>query len=218
MFLYLLCRCGMLKWPYFVHRCLYVICFVLDTLGFCQLFLDCQVEVCMQRNSQRKLPLPEETIHAMVQKIQRPNSEKYKWEQNSLILKSAGYPLADNFQVLDLLAAALENPVEPQEENIEAKAMDRAICAASALHQADQAIRKIVSQIMQNAKSHNLTSCEMKSFAAELNNLKVAFLEDLRHKSNEKNQCCLQNNIFNVNVALLFSQQADDVVKKYLNK
>ncbi|XP_020664408.3 L-seryl-tRNA(Sec) kinase [Pogona vitticeps] len=188
------------------------------TLGFCQLFLDCQVEVCMQRNSQRKCPLPEETICAMVQKMECPNPEKYAWERNSLILKSAEYSLADNFQVLDLLSTALEHPVKPLEENMEAKEMDRAICAASVLHQADQGIRRIVSQIMQNAKDYNLSPHEMKSFATELNRLKAAFLEDLRHKSNEKNQSCLQNNIFNVNVALLFSQQADVVVKKYVNK
>lgn len=68
----------------------------LDTLGFCQLFLDCQVEVCLQRNCQRMQPLPEETIHAMVQKIEVPNPEKYTWEQNSLILKNE-YTIEDKY-------------------------------------------------------------------------------------------------------------------------
>ncbi|XP_060624569.2 L-seryl-tRNA(Sec) kinase isoform X2 [Anolis sagrei] len=168
------------------------------TLGFCQLFLDCQVEVCLERNSQRKQPLPEETIHAMAQKIECPNPE--------------------NLQMLDLLSAALENPVKPLEENTELKEMDRAICATSALHQADQAVRRIVSQTMKNAKDNNVALHELKSLAEELNRLKLEFLEGLRHKSNENNQCCLQNNTFNVNVTSSFSQEADDVVKKYLNK
>ncbi|XP_060624566.2 L-seryl-tRNA(Sec) kinase isoform X1 [Anolis sagrei] len=188
------------------------------TLGFCQLFLDCQVEVCLERNSQRKQPLPEETIHAMAQKIECPNPEKYAWEHNSLILKSVGYALEDNLQMLDLLSAALENPVKPLEENTELKEMDRAICATSALHQADQAVRRIVSQTMKNAKDNNVALHELKSLAEELNRLKLEFLEGLRHKSNENNQCCLQNNTFNVNVTSSFSQEADDVVKKYLNK
>ncbi|XP_062832108.1 L-seryl-tRNA(Sec) kinase [Anolis carolinensis] len=188
------------------------------TLGFCQLFLDCQVEVCLERNSQRKQPLPEETIYAMAQKIECPNPEKYTWEHHSLILKSAGSALEDNLQMLDLLSAALENPVKPLEENTELKEIDRAICATSALHQTDQAIRRIVSQTMKNAKDNNVALCELRSLAEELNRLKLKFLEGLRHKSNEENQCCLQNNTFNINVTSAFSQEADDIVKKYLNK
>ncbi|XP_062988846.1 L-seryl-tRNA(Sec) kinase [Elgaria multicarinata webbii] len=187
------------------------------TLGFCQLFLDCQVEVCLERNCRRKQPLPEEIISAMVQKIEVPNPEKYTWEQHSLILKSTGYSFEDNLQVLGLLSTALETPVKPLEENTELKAMDRAICAASVLHQADQAVRRMISQTMQNAKDNDLTPSEMKSLAKELNKLKVEFLEDLRHKFNEKNHC-LENNAFNINVTCLFSQQADDIVKKHLTK
>ncbi|XP_028585856.2 L-seryl-tRNA(Sec) kinase isoform X1 [Podarcis muralis] len=182
------------------------------TLGFCQLFLDCQADVCLERNSQRKQPLPEETIHAMVQKMEVPNPEKYAWEQNSLILKTTECSVEDNLQVLDLLSTALENPVKPLEENTEVKEMDRAICAASVLHQADQAVRRAVSQTMKTAKDNNLTPKEMKSLADELNMLKVEFLEDLRHRENEK------NNQLNMNVTSLFSQQADDIVKKYLSE
>ncbi|KAH0623681.1 hypothetical protein JD844_006722 [Phrynosoma platyrhinos] len=188
-------------------------------LGFCQLFLDCQVGACLERNRQRKQPLPEETIHAMAQKIEFPNPEKYTWEHNSLILKSTGYSLeVFSLQTLDLLSAALENPVKPLEENTELKELDRAICATNVLHQADQAVRRIVSQTMKNAKDNNLASCEMKSLAEELNRLKVQFLEDLKYKSNEKNQCCLQNNTLNINVTSSFSQEADDIITKYLNK
>ncbi|XP_044301527.1 L-seryl-tRNA(Sec) kinase isoform X2 [Varanus komodoensis] len=185
------------------------------TLGFCQLFLDCCVEVCLDRNSQRKQPLPEETICTMVQKIEVPNPEKYTWEQNSLILKNTGHSPEDNLQVLSLLSTTLENPVKPLEENTEQKAVDRAICAVNVLHQADQAVRRTVSQVMQNAKENSLTPSEMKSLAEELNKLKVEFLEDLRHQFNEKNHC-LESNTFNINVTCLFSQQTHDIVKKYL--
>ncbi|XP_061491737.1 L-seryl-tRNA(Sec) kinase [Rhineura floridana] len=182
------------------------------TLGFCQLFLDCQADVCLERNGQRKQPLPEETIWAMVQKIEIPNPEKYPWEQNSLILKSGECSLEDNLQVLCLLSTALENPVKPLEENTDKKEIDQAICAASILHQADQAIRRAVSQTMKNAKDNNLTPNEMKNLADELNKLKVEFLEDLRYKSNEK------NNQSDINITSSFSQQADDIVNKYLRK
>ncbi|XP_007420842.1 L-seryl-tRNA(Sec) kinase [Python bivittatus] len=186
------------------------------SLGFCQLFLDCQVEVCLERNCQRKQPLPEETIFAMAQKLECPNPKKYTWEQNSLILKSAGFSLEDNLQVFNLLSSALENPVKPMEENTEVKEMDRAICAASVLHQADQALRRTISEMMQNAKANSLIPREMKSLSEELNKQKVKFLEDLKQKSNKQNQCYVENNTFNI--TSLFSQETDYIVKKYLNK
>lgn len=73
--------------------------YFLDSLGFCQLFLDCQVEICLERNAQRKQPLPEETIFAMAQKLECPNPKKYTWEQNSLILKSAEFSLEDKYVI-----------------------------------------------------------------------------------------------------------------------
>uniref|UniRef100_A0A2H6N612 L-seryl-tRNA(Sec) kinase n=1 Tax=Micrurus carvalhoi TaxID=3147026 RepID=A0A2H6N612_9SAUR len=91
------------------------------SLGFCQLFLDSQIEVCLERNSQRKEPLPEETIFAMAQKLECPNPKKYTWEKNSLILKSAEFSFEDNLQVFNLLSSALENPVKSMEENAEEK-------------------------------------------------------------------------------------------------
>ncbi|XP_063163367.1 L-seryl-tRNA(Sec) kinase [Candoia aspera] len=185
------------------------------SLGFCQLFLDCQVEVCLERNCQRKQPLPEETIFAMAGKLECPNPKKYMWEQNSLILKSAGFSLEDNLQVFNLLSSALENPVKPMEENTEMKEMDRAICAASILHQADQALRRTISETMQNAKANSLTPSEMKSLSEELNKQKVKVLEELKQKSNKQNQCCAENTF---KITSLFSQETDDIVKKYLNK
>ncbi|XP_054839161.1 L-seryl-tRNA(Sec) kinase [Eublepharis macularius] len=183
------------------------------SLGFCELFLDCSVEVCLQRNCQRTQPLPEETICAMVQKLEIPNSEKYAWEKNSLILKSTKYTSEDNLRVLNLLSATLENPLKPLEENTEHKEVDRALCAASFLHQADQAVRRTVSQTMKNAKDNNLTPSKMKSLAQELNKLKVEFLEDLKHQYNEKKQCYSENTLA-MNTSL-FHQQTNDTAKKY---
>ncbi|XP_066476954.1 L-seryl-tRNA(Sec) kinase isoform X2 [Tiliqua scincoides] len=186
------------------------------TLGFCQLFLDCQVEVCLERNSQRTQPLPEETIYTMRQKIEVPSPEKYAWEQNSIILKSMEDAFEDNLQVFSLLSTALENPVKPLEDNTELKERDRNICATSFLHQADQAVRRVVSQTMKSAKEKNFNPHMMKTLAEELNKQKVEFLEELRQKANEKNLCCPQNNKFDINIMSLFSQQAEDIFKKYV--
>uniref|UniRef100_A0A8C3JWV4 Phosphoseryl-tRNA kinase n=1 Tax=Calidris pygmaea TaxID=425635 RepID=A0A8C3JWV4_9CHAR len=58
------------------------------SLSFCQLFLDCPLECCLQRNRLRSHPVPDQTICLMARKIEMPDLKKNAWEQNSLILKS----------------------------------------------------------------------------------------------------------------------------------
>ncbi|XP_006136158.2 L-seryl-tRNA(Sec) kinase [Pelodiscus sinensis] len=177
------------------------------SLSFCQLFLDCPLESCLQRNCLRSQPLPDETICLMARKIEVPNPEKNTWEQNSLILKSVECTSEDNLQVINLLATALENPEKQAEDNTEQKETDRAICAASILHQADQAFRRIVSQIMKDVKDKHICPSEMKILAEELNKLKAEFLEDLRQRN-------LQSNEFVTNTITSFQQATDNIVKK----
>ncbi|XP_067389502.1 L-seryl-tRNA(Sec) kinase isoform X2 [Emydura macquarii macquarii] len=187
------------------------------SLGFCQLFLDCPLESCLQRNCLRSQSLPEETICLMARKIEVPNPEKNTWEQNSLILKSVEYTSEANLQVIDLLVTALENPVKQIVENTEQKEKDRAICAASILHQADQAFRRIVSQTMKDVKDENIFPNEMKILAEELNKLKAEFLEDLRQENHQKNLFCLPTNEFMTNVISSFQQATDSVVKQFFS-
>lgn len=143
----------------------------------------------------------------MARKIEVPNPEKNTWEQNSLILKSVECTSEDNLQVINLLATALENPEKQAEDNTEQKETDRAICAASILHQADQAFRRIVSQIMKDVKDKHICPSEMKILAEELNKLKAEFLEDLRQRN-------LQSNEFVTNTITSFQQATDNIVKK----
>ncbi|KAJ7422373.1 disintegrin and metalloproteinase domain-containing protein 9-like protein [Willisornis vidua] len=158
------------------------------SLGFCQLFLECPLECCLQRNRLRSDPVPEQTIHLMASKIEMPDLKKNTWEQNSLILRSSDYISEDNEQIINLLATALANPVRPNEEDTEQKEADRAICAASAVHQADQTCRRVISQAMKDARDKNILPVEMKSLAEELNKLKAEFLEDLRQGKTLKTQ------------------------------
>ncbi|XP_009958613.1 PREDICTED: L-seryl-tRNA(Sec) kinase, partial [Leptosomus discolor] len=103
------------------------------SLSFCQLFLDCPLECCLQRNRLRSHPLPDQTIYLMARKIEMPDLKKNAWEQNSLILKSSDCTSEDKYapglvsgfftneQIISLLATALENPVKQNEENTEQK-------------------------------------------------------------------------------------------------
>nr|XP_009668868.1 PREDICTED: L-seryl-tRNA(Sec) kinase [Struthio camelus australis] len=188
------------------------------SLSFCQLFLECPLEWCLQRNRLRSHPLPDQTIYLMARKIERPDLENNAWEKNSLILKSFECTLEDNLQIIHLLANALENPVKPNEENTEEKEVDRAICAASTVHQADQTFRRVISQTMKDAKDKKVCPSEMKSLAEELGKLKAEFLEDLRQGSHLKNQIYQQNSDPVTSITSSFQYEAINVVNKYIFK
>ncbi|KAM4774436.1 L-seryl-tRNA(Sec) kinase [Cyanocitta cristata] len=184
------------------------------SLGFCQLFLECPLECCLQRNRLRSDPVPEQTIHLMARKIEMPDLRKNTWEQHSLILSSSDCISEDNEQIMNLLTTALENPERPNEEDVEQKEAARAICAASAVHQADQACRRVISQAMRDAKGKNVLPSEMKSMAEELNRLKAEFLEDLRQGKTLKTQYSDPA----TRVISSFQHEATNVVNKYICK
>ncbi|XP_045147421.1 L-seryl-tRNA(Sec) kinase isoform X2 [Echinops telfairi] len=87
------------------------------SLGFCQLFIDCPLETCLQRNGQRPRALPPRIIHLMLRKIEKPNPEKNAWERNSLIIQSPACSSEASLEVADFFLAALENPVRNVEDN-----------------------------------------------------------------------------------------------------
>ncbi|XP_015723026.1 L-seryl-tRNA(Sec) kinase isoform X2 [Coturnix japonica] len=201
-----------------------------DSLGFCQLFLQCPLELCLHRNRLRGSPVPEGTICRMAQRVEVPEPEKNPWEQHSLILSSsacspeeqcdAGLMETVLVQIFNLLDTALENPVKQNTENTEQKEADRAICAASAVHQADQTCRRIISQAMKEAKAKNVLPSEMKSLAEELNKIKAEFLEGLRQGRHVESESGQQNPTSDPAARLLssFQLEASHVVNKYILK
>ncbi|XP_048959225.1 L-seryl-tRNA(Sec) kinase isoform X1 [Canis lupus dingo] len=186
------------------------------SLGFCQLFLDCSLETCLQRNGQRPQALPAETIHLMEGKIEKPNPEKNAWEHNSLIIPSTTCSSEASLKLTDLLLTALENPVTYIEDNVEQKKTDRIICSTNVLHQADQMLRRIVSQTMKEAKDEQVLPFNLKLLAEELNKLKAEFLEDLKHGN--KKYLCSQQTIHIPDIISFFHYEKDNIVRKYFSK
>ncbi|XP_011898610.1 PREDICTED: L-seryl-tRNA(Sec) kinase isoform X1 [Cercocebus atys] len=186
------------------------------SLGFCQLFLDCPLETCLQRNSQRPQALPPETIHLMERKLEKPNPEKNAWEHNSLTIPSPACASEASLEVTDLLLTALENPVKYAEDNMEQKETDRIICSTNILHKADQTLRRIVSQTMKGAKDEQVLPHNLKLLAEELNKLKAEFLEDL--KQGNKKYLCFQQTIDISDVTSFFHYEKDNIVQKYFSK
>uniref|UniRef100_A0A8C5UB20 Phosphoseryl-tRNA kinase n=1 Tax=Malurus cyaneus samueli TaxID=2593467 RepID=A0A8C5UB20_9PASS len=180
------------------------------SLGFCQLFLECPVECCLQRNRLRSDPVPEQTIHLMARKIEMPDLRKNAWEQHSLILSSSDCISEDKYVTGLILELSLSAILEAS-YCIDTEAA-RAICAASAVHQADQACRRVISQAMQDAKGKNILPSEMKSLAEELNRLKAEFLDDLRQGKT------LKYSDPATSVISSFQYEATNVVNKYIFK
>ncbi|XP_074151899.1 L-seryl-tRNA(Sec) kinase isoform X1 [Sminthopsis crassicaudata] len=182
--------------------------------GFCQLFLDCPIESCLERNRQRSKPVPDDIIQLMARKIESPNIQKNAWEHNSLTVRSTRPCSDDNTEVIDLLITALKNPIRYFEENVEQKETDRIICSTNILHQADQKFRRIISQTMKKAKDEKVIAYKLKLLAEELNKLKTDFLDDLRQGNSKRISCFHQNSISDV--IRLFHYERDNIVQKYI--
>nr|XP_033796891.1 L-seryl-tRNA(Sec) kinase [Geotrypetes seraphini]XP_033796892.1 L-seryl-tRNA(Sec) kinase [Geotrypetes seraphini] len=184
------------------------------SLGFCQLFVDCPLESCLERNRHRDRPVAEGTILLMAKKIEIPNPEKNFWEKNSIVVRSEGPNWENNPGVNDLLQLALDDPVKEVQDNADEKEADRLMTAASVLHQADQALRKIISETMRTAKA-NAPAREMKALAQELSKLKSQLLEDLRHGTmlDQMSRC---RSLEAQDIVTLFQQKKDRMVQEYL--
>ncbi|XP_070708424.1 L-seryl-tRNA(Sec) kinase [Pempheris klunzingeri] len=153
------------------------------SLGFCQVYLQCDLEACISRNQSRSEPIPTEVILEMVKRLESPNPQKNTWETNSIFLNTAdNLSNGDIQRVMDLISSALSNPLSPVEDNSGQTEADRLKCATSVVHQADQACRRIISEAMKTARENQVPTEHMRSLAARLNESKAAFLHSLRRQ------------------------------------
>ncbi|XP_072177723.1 L-seryl-tRNA(Sec) kinase-like [Diadema setosum] len=149
--------------------------------GFCQVGLTCSAKVALDRNSGRKNEIPENTIVTMATKMELPDASKAPWEKNSFLVDVQDpvdhVVLAP---VWMLVQAAFQSAVPPLEvADEEAKERSRAECAASLLHQADQVLRKCISETMLASKG-TCSKEEMQIIAHRLNTAKTAILEGVK--------------------------------------
>ncbi|XP_029383600.1 L-seryl-tRNA(Sec) kinase [Echeneis naucrates] len=151
------------------------------SLGFCQVYLHCELESCIIRNQNRPQPIPTEVILEMVKRLESPNPQKNPWEKNSILLNTTENLSKSGInRVMDLISSALNNPLNPVEDNIEQKEADRQKCATSVVHQADQACRRLISEAMKTARENQVSSEHMRSVATQLNESKTTFLQNFK--------------------------------------
>ena len=60
-----------------------------DTVGFCQLYLDCSVEMAVSHNAKRASgQVEQDVIPSMAARFEPPNSAVCQWEKHSLKISS----------------------------------------------------------------------------------------------------------------------------------
>ncbi|XP_064600156.1 L-seryl-tRNA(Sec) kinase-like isoform X2 [Liolophura sinensis] len=147
-------------------------------IGFCQVYLSCDVEESVRRNVHRLESVQTQVITDMVDKFEIPDPKRNHWERNSVTLLNRKTP--DLSEVFSLINSALENPIERgQEGDLEEQEESRVICSKSVLHQLDQLLRKIVAKNIEDAKG-KLSKEELKNLAKKLNSAKVTLYSHLK--------------------------------------
>ncbi|XP_019615146.1 PREDICTED: L-seryl-tRNA(Sec) kinase-like [Branchiostoma belcheri] len=156
------------------------------TIGFCEVFLHCDVETALKRNMERQSPVARETVVAMATKIEPPNPNRHSWEVMSFNYEQATTTDEETAleEIRELVAVAIANPVLAiPEENMEEKEQSRLICSMNVLHQADQILRKCISDVMGSAKADNrMGKAELKILGRQLNKIRAELLDDLKHQ------------------------------------
>ncbi|KAL5021039.1 hypothetical protein ScPMuIL_000194 [Solemya velum] len=147
--------------------------------SFCQVYVSCQSALAMERNLSRQHPVPDGVIKNITDRIEPPDPHSNTWEAFSKTVESAKAFDRDTIKgIVDLIDAAILEPSSPvAEENIEEKNESRQGCSENVLHQADQIMRKLISQEM---KDGTVSSCQMRSYANKLNKTKSELLEVLK--------------------------------------
>lgn len=120
------------------------------TIGFCQLFIECTIDVAIQQNLQRETPVPTGVIETMAAKLQPPLPREHSWESTTCVLKSDN--LEELHVVWDMIKHSFQSPVVPLENHELEKAEARLKCSSSVVHQADIYLRSLVGQLIKEAR------------------------------------------------------------------
>ncbi|XP_051530265.1 L-seryl-tRNA(Sec) kinase-like [Myxocyprinus asiaticus] len=191
-----------------------------NSLGFCQVFLRCELHVCLQRNQQRSQRVPDEVLQQMSIRMEPPDPTRNSWEQQSLTVDNTeNITDADVLKMMDMLVFALENPLRPVQDDSQQKEADRQICASSVLHQADQTCRRIISQTVTSARENQASSVVLKALAKELNELKTRFLRELKKEVLHRVSVCPEEPVNTekllMDAARAFERDTHEIVSKH---
>ena len=149
--------------------------------SFCQIYVQCSQDIISSRNSQRDVPISDETILRMSLNLQSPDPDKYNWERNSITIDSkAFFSNASLLLVRDFLhqCKPLTNTVD--EYDATQKENDRKICLDNLIHRTDQKIRKFISSEMIRLKNECVDKSQLKQSGARYSAIRKQLLASIR--------------------------------------
>ena len=127
------------------------------SVGFCEIYLKPNsIDSVLSNNQMRAAEeqIPEDVIRNMDSKIEAPNPFQNAWEQfsfsiNVQVIQNQKSQLLFNMETcLDVIKAALDNPVQPlppvlSDKTEEAKKESQNICSTNVYHKADKILRYV---------------------------------------------------------------------------
>lgn len=146
-------------------------------LNYEQIFVECDLEVAIQRNLQRgicspELQVTEEMIRNMYRKLEKPKCDTFTINNNTNNNQS---PEAINEEFLNFLKRIIERkPLEIVEQT------DYKECQQSEqsmVHQIDLQIRKLIRELIQRNRINGNKNC--REYAEKLNNRRKSILRNL---------------------------------------
>uniref|UniRef100_A0A2M4C1K5 Putative nucleotide kinase n=1 Tax=Anopheles marajoara TaxID=58244 RepID=A0A2M4C1K5_9DIPT len=142
------------------------------SLGFFETFFDVPLELALQRNQSRERSVPEATIRRMWMRLEKPCSEVYGWERNSISVQGT---LEDFNGILSMARHCFENPEQLVNASSPSTPMEQSV-----LHQIDLLLRKAISERMAKAKN-SMSKTDLRTFAGVLQDRKLELLQRLRN-------------------------------------
>uniref|UniRef100_A0A2C9KYU7 Uncharacterized protein n=1 Tax=Biomphalaria glabrata TaxID=6526 RepID=A0A2C9KYU7_BIOGL len=148
-------------------------------VGYCQIFLDIELDKALERNIHRTGvdQVSEDVITKMAKTLEVPDPSKNSWEKLSLTISDDVE--IDWDLVISFIKTAFLNAVQPVvRKNQEESATSRSQCSSSVLHQADLILRKCVSSwLAENKLNHSLS--EFQQCVKHANHTKESILSKL---------------------------------------
>uniref|UniRef100_T1IIU3 L-seryl-tRNA(Sec) kinase n=1 Tax=Strigamia maritima TaxID=126957 RepID=T1IIU3_STRMM len=126
--------------------------------GFCQIYLNCDISIALQRNTSRMHSVSEEVIKAMANKLEEPLPDKSQWEKYSISICTS-FEVTDSelSKTTELIRTSIENPFQQLNEiDEEIKQNSRQISNTNIIHQVDNFLRKAAGQLIKQLNCYTV--------------------------------------------------------------
>jgi len=149
-------------------------------IGFCQLHLTVEIETALRLNKHRSGEIPESVIHNMASSMEPPNPLANHWEKFSFSMNVTEKDQINFDLIHNIVATAFKYPEKCAPDDSAERELDRIVCSANLVHQADKHLRGLINKKMKSYKDTNMDKEEMRVQSKNLYNIKQEILEDLK--------------------------------------